>query len=157
MSLSRQIEEYIKRLLEKSSSIEVQRSELAGNFKCVPSQINYVLSTRFTPTHGYLVESRRGGGGYLRIVKLSWGKSAGTQIEEIYHNLGITIEQWQAEGVLCRLKDEELITAREYLMLKAIINRDTLQIELPQRDIIRAKIIQTVLATLSRNDLEEED
>ncbi len=157
MSLSRRIEEYIKKLLESSSSIEVQRSELAGSFKCVPSQINYVLSTRFTPTHGYLVESRRGGGGFLRIVKLSWGKSESTQIEEIYHNLGIEIDQWKAEVILCRLKDEELITAREHLLLKAIINRDTLQIDLPERDLIRARIIHSILATLSRNDLEEEN
>ena len=157
MSLSRQIEEYLKRLLETCSSIEIQRGELAGNFKCVPSQINYVLSTRFTPNHGYLVESRRGGGGYLRIVKLSWGKSASTQVEEIYQNLGAYIDQCQAEGILSRLKDEELITAREYLMLKAIINREMLQLQLPERDILRARIIQAVLATLSRNDLEEEN
>ena len=156
MSLSRRIEEYIKRLLETSSAIEVQRSELADTFKCVPSQINYVLSTRFTPNHGYLVESRRGGGGYLRIVKLSWGMSSASQMEEIYHNLGIALEQWQAEGVLGRLRDEELITTREYLMLKAVIDRDTLQLDLPERDKLRTRIIQAILATLSRKDIGEE-
>ena len=71
-SLSKQIEEYIKALLEQESAgvIEIQRNFLSEYFHCVPSQINYVLSTRFTPLQGYMVESRRGGGGFVRIVSL---------------------------------------------------------------------------------------
>ena len=61
-SLAGQIEEYLKELLEAQDFVELQRSQLAEIFRCVPSQINYVLSTRFTPTQGYIVESRRGGG-----------------------------------------------------------------------------------------------
>ena len=152
MSLSRKIEQYLKNLLEKHSFVEVQRSELAEVFQCVPSQINYVLSTRFTPSQGYLVESRRGGGGYLRIVKLSWVDVSGEGIKEVYNNLGMEMDQREAEGILRRLKEEELITLREYHILKAVINRDVLQIGLPQRDILRSRIIQAAVAALGRID-----
>lgn len=153
MSLSRRIEEYIKHLLKKQPTIEVQRSELADFFSCVPSQINYVLSTRFTPVQGYIVESRRGGGGYVRIIKLSWEDDPHQKVKQIFHNLGMELDQGQAEGMLNRLKFEEFITPREYHILKAIISRETLQMDLPQRDILRVKIIQAALAALSRDDL----
>lgn len=153
MSLSKRIEEYIKRLLAEEDTIELQRNELAELFNCVPSQINYVLGTRFTPTQGYIIESRRGGGGYLRIVKLSWNAEEKSQTREIYHNLGNSIDQWEGEGVLRRLREEGIITLREYYILRAIISRDTLQIDLPQRDEVRARIIQAALMTLNRNDI----
>ena len=69
MKLSNIIEEFIKEMLEESREIELQRNELASRFNCVPSQINYVISTRFSPERGYSVESRRGGGGYIRITR----------------------------------------------------------------------------------------
>lgn len=154
MSLSRRIEQYIKTLLDKHDILEIQRSELAEVFECVPSQINYVLSTRFTPSQGYVVESRRGGGGYLRIVKLVWLSGEGSDTQEAYGNIGFQIEQTEAEGILQRLRDEEIITLREYHILKAIIDRNTLPIDLPQRDIVRSKILQAALAAISRNDNE---
>jgi transcriptional regulator CtsR len=153
MSLSRRIEQYIKTLLERHSVLEIQRSELADVFQCVPSQINYVLSTRFTPSQGYLVESRRGGGGYLRIVKLIWLDGVGADIQNAYGNINMQIEQSEAEGLLRRLKDEEIITVREYYMLRAIVDRSTLPINLPERDIVRAKVLQAALAAISRNDV----
>ncbi|MBZ4654572.1 MAG: CtsR [Peptococcaceae bacterium] len=153
MSLARRIEEYIKKLLQEENVIEIQRSELAEEFQCVPSQINYVLSTRFTPAQGYLVESRRGGGGYLRIIKLSWDKLSQKEIQDVYSSLGDSLDQWEAEGILRRLKEEDILTDREYYMLKAIISRDTLQISLPERDFIRLRILQAALAAISRDDL----
>jgi len=152
MSLSQRIENYIKRLLERHDFVEIQRSELAEVFQCVPSQINYVLSTRFTPAQGYLVESRRGGGGYLKIIKLSWSGN-GSAIQDIVERIGMEIDQWEAEGLLGRLKEEQIITAREYHILRAAIDRATLQLDLPERDIIRARILQSALAALSRIDL----
>ncbi len=155
MSLAKRIEEYLKRLLENRDAVEVQRNELADSFKCVPSQINYVLSTRFTPAHGYLVESRRGGGGYVRIVKLSWDVFPQHFLKDVYEELGMGIDQWDAEGVLKRFYEEELITEREYNILKAVINRDTLALKLPERDFIRAKIMQAFLMVLCREDYRE--
>ncbi len=152
MSLARKIEEYIKRkLLETGDAIEIQRSDLAEIFQCVPSQINYVLDTRFTPAHGYLVESRRGGGGYLRIIKLSWEEDMYSELKRLFDK-NIGTDQRDAEGLLKRLYEEELLTKREYLLLRSIISRETLQLDLPERDLLRTRIIQAVLATLGRND-----
>ena len=64
------IEAYLKKILEESNKIEIRRAEMANLFNCVPSQINYVINTRFTIQRGYAVESKRGGGGYIRIVKV---------------------------------------------------------------------------------------
>lgn len=153
MSLSKQIEEYIKSLLLRRDYIELQRSELAESFQCVPSQINYVLSTRFTPAQGYLVESRRGGGGYLRIIKLSWSLDTELELKDMVYNLGQKIEQWEGEGILARLREEEIITSREFYILKAIISRNTIQIDLPERDRLRTRIIQAALTALNRNDI----
>lgn len=154
MSLSRRIEQYLKTLLEKHTILEIQRSELADVFQCVPSQINYVLSTRFTPAQGYLVESRRGGGGYLRIIKLSWLNGSGTEEQKLFNNIGESIDQWEAEGVLRRLKEENKITDREHHILRAIIDRNTLELELPERDYVRSRILQAIIATICRNDMD---
>ncbi|MEL7601687.1 MAG: CtsR family transcriptional regulator, partial [Bacillota bacterium] len=69
--LSDSIELFIKELLDQSDEVSLQRNELAQHFNCAPSQINYVLATRFTPDKGYIIESRRGGGGYIRVLRLS--------------------------------------------------------------------------------------
>lgn len=70
-SLADKIEQYIKVLIERSDNqqIVIQRVELAETFRCVPSQVTYVINTRFTEKEGYLAESRRGGKGYVRITK----------------------------------------------------------------------------------------
>ena len=69
--LSDAIEQFIKELMDQEAQIELRRNELAHHFGCAPSQINYVLATRFTPDHGYIIESRRGGGGYIRIFRMA--------------------------------------------------------------------------------------
>lgn len=155
MSLVRQIEGYLKELLGNRDYIEVQRNELAEIFNCVPSQINYVLSTRFTPAHGYLVESRRGGGGYVRIVKLSWNVFPQHFFKELSEELKIGIDQHDAEGILKRFYEEELITGREYNILNMIINRDTLTLDLPERDYIRARIMHALFVALCREDFRD--
>lgn len=66
------IEKYLKELLTQAAEIEIRRSELAANFGVVPSQINYVIKTRFTLPKGFEVESKRGGGGYIRIVRIQY-------------------------------------------------------------------------------------
>lgn len=154
MSLARQIEEYLKRLLTHQEAIEIQRNELADFFNCVPSQINYVLSTRFTPTQGYLVESRRGGGGYVRIAKISWDVFPHYVLKNVYEEMEPGLAQREAEGVLKRFYEEKLITRREYNILKVIISRETLAIDLPERDFVRAKIMQAVLTALCRKDYQ---
>lgn len=74
MSLSNEIARMLMEMLEQDGTTEIQRNELAQTLGCVPSQINYVISSRFTPEHGYIVESRRGGGGYIKITRVSFDK-----------------------------------------------------------------------------------
>lgn len=154
MSLARRIEKYLKNLLLQQEVIEIQRNELAEFFSCVPSQINYVLSTRFTPVQGYFVESRRGEGGYVRIAKLAWDNSSSQLFKEMFEALEGGISQREAGGILKRFWEEKLITAREYNLLKMITSRETLTLALPERDLLRAKIMQAILLALCRLDYQ---
>jgi len=154
--LAGQIEEYLKAMLEAQDFVELQRSQLAEIFHCVPSQINYVLSTRFTPTQGYLVESKRGGGGYLKIVKLSWGNLSASQLEGFPAKKEESISQGEAEGILARLHAERIISDREYLLIRAMLDRQALGLEMGRReqDRIRARLLLTAINTLFRLDAQ---
>ena len=154
-SMSNKIEMYLKVMLDRASNgvIEVQRSELADVFDCVPSQINYVLGTRFTPAHGYKVESRRGGGGFLRIIRLNFEPDTDFQhlFEEI---IGEELSQNQGEGLIERLFQEGVLTKREKLILKQICSMSFFnRLGLEDQEFLRAKIIQAALATVMREDL----
>ncbi|NLC39214.1 MAG: CtsR family transcriptional regulator, partial [Clostridia bacterium] len=110
-SLADRIEHYLKKRLEASSErlIEIQRSEIAEIFACVPSQISYVLATRFGPEQGYLVESRRGGGGYLRIIKLELEENQliADLLEGISNRL---VSQEEGESLINLLEEEGFLT-----------------------------------------------
>lgn len=116
------IEEYLKKLLALSSGqyIEVRRRELAGKFKCVPSQINYVLERRFTMERGFLVESRRGGGGCIRIyrIKPDHARPWREVIEDLCRE---EFDPVKARETLKRMCDEKVISVREARLLEAII------------------------------------
>ncbi|GBF35738.1 transcriptional regulator CtsR [Desulfocucumis palustris] len=148
-NISDLIEQYLKKLIEKAGQgqIEIQRNELATQFSCVPSQINYVLSTRFSMEHGYLVESRRGGGGYVRIVKLELDEKS-VLVNYLSRLIGDDITQQGAEGIIGRLWEEELVTRRELEIMKAAVNRDVLRMSLPARDNLRASILKAMLVAL---------
>ncbi|WP_227764058.1 CtsR family transcriptional regulator [Zhaonella formicivorans] len=154
-SLADEIESYIKKALEqnKDGIVELQRNDLAIKFNCAPSQINYVLSTRFTVERGYLVESRRGGGGFVRIVKLSINEEADLY-RLINENIGQMASQAVGEGLIARLVEEGFLTEREGLLMKAVIHRDVIQLELPHRDLIRASILRAMLLTLLRDEFQ---
>jgi transcriptional regulator CtsR len=143
------IERYLKKVLSESETgvIEIKRSELADLFQCVPSQINYVISTRFTIEKGYIVESKRGGGGYIRIqkVRLSSRREA---FEEMLEQIGDAVSQVAAEHVIARLLDEKLMTAREAALMRRLISRETLQLPIPLRDAMRARIMRVLISTL---------
>ena len=106
-SLANRIEAYIKRLLAASpnSTLVLQRKELAERFRCVPSQINYVLSTRFTTELGYLVESRRGGGGFIRIRRLDLNRDKVVQIMEMLSELNSEVNKDEALDFVTRLME----------------------------------------------------
>lgn len=148
-NVSEIIEQYLKKILQQSAEgiIEIQRNELADEFQCVPSQINYVISTRFTLEKGYIVESKRGGGGYIRIqkVKLSTHEEI---LHHIFRTISDEIDQTASEGLIYQLEERRYINQREANLIKAAISRDVLQLKLPLRDEIRAKILKAMLISL---------
>jgi len=148
-NISDLIEQHLKLMLQNSvnGAVEIQRNELADKFSCVPSQINYVISTRFTLEKGYMVESKRGGGGYIRIqrVDLPTLKSIQFHIEE---TIGDCVDQNSSEGLIYQLEEAELVTGREANMLRSAISREVLAVKLPLRDELRARLLKSMLISL---------
>jgi len=151
MTLADNIEEYIKTLLSLSSSqcIDIQRSELAGKFNCVPSQINYVLSTRFTLERGYLVESRRGGRGYIRILRLK--PFSNEAWEELFQEEELDFRK--ARDLLRYLYDEKLISRREaYIMQSVLQDENFLDLSLndEQKRLITRRLFYNMITAVLR-------
>ena len=141
------IEQYIKQILQSDSVIELKRSELAERFQCVPSQINYVLKTRFSIERGYVVESKRGGGGYIRVIKVK----PVTEAELISEMIGYIEErmtQSMAQSVVLRLLEERIISGREARLMLSAIDRSVLDLSIPVRDEVRANILKAMLQAL---------
>ncbi|AXN39090.1 CtsR family transcriptional regulator [Peribacillus sp. NPDC060186] len=143
------IETYLKQVLEISQKdiLEIKRSEIADKFQCVPSQINYVINTRFTIERGYVVESKRGGGGYIRIMKVK-SQDYVHLINQLLSLIGSRVTQSMAEGVISRLMSEEVINEREAKIMMSVIDRSVIYIDLPDRDELRARILTAMLTTL---------
>lgn len=151
-NISDLIENYLKQLLAESSNefVEVQRSDLAMRFSCVPSQINYVLTTRFSAGHGYFVESRRGSGGYIRIVKIPLDQSADL-ILNLCDIIGDSISQADADGVIGRLLEEKFISLREARVMAAAVDGNILRLSMPVRDKLRALLLKAMITTILRS------
>lgn len=143
------IENYLKQVLEMSERevVEIKRNEIADKFQCVPSQINYVINTRFTIEKGYIVESKRGGGGYIRIMKVQSYDHAHL-IDQLLTIIDHRISQNSAEDIIYRLVEEEIISKREARIMLSVIDRSVLYIELPHRDELRARMLKAMLQTL---------
>jgi transcriptional regulator CtsR len=156
-TLADQIEKYLKNLLDNKDTgvLELRRVDLAEIFMCVPSQINYVLETRFTNDHGYHVESRRGGGGYLRIIRLSLDPSKRLN-DAIQSIAGQQVTHQAGVGLINRLKEEKFLTKREAMLIQAIIENSLLKNCYEGPDFLRGRILQTVLVNILRKDFEKE-
>lgn len=143
------IENYLKHVLEKSEqeAVEIKRSEIADKFQCVPSQINYVINTRFTMERGYVVESKRGGGGYIRIMKVETHDDIHL-IDQLISLIKTRISQSSAEDIVYRLLEEEVLTEREARIIVNVIDRSVLYIGLPERDELRARMLKSILTSL---------
>ena len=151
--LSDSIEAFLISLLngEESPVILVQRNELANYFRCAPSQINYVLSTRFTLERGYTVESRRGGGGYIRIVRMDLDKNAYLR-QLLEKDIGDVMSEDEARGVLLRLLESQCIRRDEYDLCSSLIADKTLAVPSPIKDRIRANLMRQMAAHWIRSD-----
>jgi transcriptional regulator CtsR len=154
MRLSDSIEQFIKELLnEEATEVELKRNELAEYFGCAPSQINYVLATRFSPDHGYLTESRRGGGGYIRIVRVV---QSGSQrlMYLVNDRIGDSIGQEECLRLISQLKEQMIVTADEASLMASAISARALSVPVPDalKDAMRAKMMKSMLMTIaSRN------
>ncbi|MGE5675849.1 MAG: CtsR family transcriptional regulator [Mycobacterium leprae] len=148
-NLADDIEQFLKQMIGDEGVVEVQRAIIASHFGCAPSQINYVLATRFSPERGYLVESRRGGGGYIRITRLNF--EVGDDLHElIVQQIGEMLSQDEALGYIQRLHEQEVIDQREAAIMAAAVRREVISLDLPYRDIIRANLLKAmILAILS--------
>jgi transcriptional regulator CtsR len=141
-SLSDFIEKHILELLNESQKdyIELQRRQLAETFRCVPSQINYVLQTRFTPERGFIVESRRGGGGYIRIVRLyeepDW--------ELVKAKLKTRVKRDEVQPILNLLVEEEIIQPDEARLIDLIIKTEEENLD----DRLRAMLFRSLVVLL---------
>ena len=147
--LSDIIEQFIKELMTdaQTNMLQIQRNELADHFNCAPSHINYVLSTRFTIDKGYYIESRRGGGGFIRIQKLDVkGKPYLGSI--IFEYIGDSISQHDAKNILVSLEERDVITSRERLIMETAINSKSLNVFSPSKDVVRAGILKSMLSVL---------
>ncbi|MCF6139506.1 CtsR family transcriptional regulator [Pseudalkalibacillus berkeleyi] len=147
------IEEHLKEIIKGSNkkAIEIKRSEIAEQFQCVPSQINYVINTRFTIEKGFIVESKRGGGGYIRIIKIETD-SASILLDQILKLIKNRISQSAAENIIYRLMEEEIINIREARLMKSVIDRSTINIVLPYRDELRANLLKSMIYSLKYKD-----
>lgn len=145
--LSDVIEQFIIDMLSiNDGRIELQRNEIAGKFNCVPSQINYVIDTRFTTEHGYYVESRRGGGGCIVIKRVSITKS--DYLMHIINNIGNYLTQQSAHTFIKNFIDYGIISDKEAKIMKAATSDKVLPFEPNVRDLCRASIIKNMLITL---------
>ncbi len=147
-SISDIIEKFIKDLMEDSNTVQIQRNELASLFNCAPSQINYVLTTRFSREKGYEVQSKKGGGGYVKINKIS-----DLNKEQIMHILHKKIDKEityiQSKIIIKWLMDINIISKREARIILCAI--DDKSLNTPIRglsDIVRAKALKNVIEEL---------
>ena len=148
MKLSNLIEEFIKEMIEAENGvIELQRNELAGRFNCVPSQINYVISTRFSPERGYIVESRRGGGGYIKISRAVCD-SGESYMKKMLSLIGDYISQTDANAIIQNLYEMDIISQREGKIMVAAVRDNAIPINPPQRDFVRAKLLKNILVNI---------
>lgn len=145
MKISDSIEHFIREMFEEKNSIELKRNELAQYFNCVPSQINYVISTRFTTERGYVVESRRGGGGHIRITRINLGRNE--QIMHIINSIGSALDVMTLEAIVNTLYVGGVMTADEAKLIMTACSNNSLSVIADTRDKnrVRAGIFKNLL------------
>lgn len=147
MRMSDIIEEFIKEMFdENEDSIEIQRNDLAQHFNCVPSQINYVIATRFKPSQGYYVESRRGGGGHIKIKKINITKS--NYLMHAINSIENTITAQEVDIFISNFLSQGIINATEAKLLKVATSDNVLNIPREIKDSVRANIFKNMLINL---------
>ena len=152
--LSDSIEQFIKELLREDAHVDLRRNELAQHFGCAPSQINYVLATRFSVDHGYIIESRRGGGGYVRVVRMQT-RGETNFLELLLNRVGNSVNEETANAIISNLCERKLITAREASLMRAAVSRNALALPISAKDVLRAAVFRNMLVQAFKNVEED--
>lgn len=155
-SLTRLIEEYISELIEENEegAVSLRRKDLAERFGCVPSQINYVLRSRFSPENGFLVESQRGGHGYIRVAQLTF-RNCDEEITHLEDLIGGALSEQESRRLLVNLQNRDIITPRERLLIEVSLRnqdevcRTLFDVSQYRRDIMRAEFLRKLLTSLA--------
>ena len=150
-ALSDSIEKFIKDLMDENTMVELRRNELAQYFDCAPSQINYVLATRFSVDRGYLVESRRGGSGYVKLIRIT-GEDTQT-LAALLERIGTSVGFESACAIIQRLYDLGVITLREAKIIRAAVSCEGMP--LGAKDCLRAMILKNALIEVFKNLRED--
>lgn len=150
-SLSSIIEDYLKQVLEEKNEIEIRRSEIAELFNCVPSQINYVIDTRFTIKQGYIVESKRGGGGYIRIKEVNLLDD--TQIlDTMIDTIGTELTEREGKAIIENLYAEDVIKKDEAKIMHVAMDKSNYNGAGSLENKIRARLLKKFLMTYKYKD-----
>lgn len=135
-------------LEQQDGALELQRNELAQQFNVVPSQINYVISSRFTPERGYIIESRRGGGGYIRIRRVRSDKR--THIMHVVNAVGKNINGFNTDLFLKNMLDYGYLSSEQVRLIRAAVSENALSSLPPAvRDFVRADIFKHMLISIA--------
>ena len=147
-NVSEQIEKFIIATLGENDSIDITRNSLAEFFSCVPSQINYVLETRFTVDRGYIVESKRGGGGFVKITKIKNNDNNKYLNGLFLESVGDELSAKRLSQILDKLISDNIITEKERVLVEASLSDDSLAMPFTIRDKVRAKAFKNVILKL---------
>ena len=144
------ISDYIARMLEEmleehDGTLEIRRNDMASKLGCAPSQINYVITSRFTPQHGYLVESQRGGGGYVRIVRKQMHRDE--YLMHFFHAVGATLSESEARAMIDNLCATRTVEPGTAAAMQAAVSAQALAgiEDKAQRDAVRADILRQLV------------
>jgi transcriptional regulator of stress and heat shock response len=152
-NLAELIEQYLRGILTQNNMVELQRRELAKIFRCAPSQINYVLETRFTLDRGFIVESKRGGGGYIRITQVKW-QSAANLPQLVKELVPESLNQSETEVLLSGLVQKELIGAEAAQLALQLMVNDFRDLPAEYADYLRSKFLKALLLVLGSREQE---
>ena len=148
--LSDSIEHFIKELMTEDAHVELRRNELAQHFGCAPSQINYVLATRFSVDHGYIIESRRGGGGYVRIVRMQT-RGEPNLLNMLLNRVGNSVDEETANAIISNLREREMVTDNEAALMRSAVSRNALALPISAKDVLRAAVFRNMLVQVFKN------
>ena len=139
-ALSDSIERFIKELMAEDTRVELKRNELAQYFGCANSQINYVLATRFSVDRGYLVESRRGGSGYVRVIRIS--SRDVDLLSALMERIGEAIDEDAARALIARLYELKIVSVREARLMQSSISAEAISLPVGCKDQLRASVLK---------------